>query len=427
MAIPPLSRAGNSVGHDTVLKTNSRNQERECNMRRFSRTVAVRPMAAGVVLLTLIASAGSVFGQARPEDEVRRRIKAAFSPVGKWKITKMDVIIAAVESTNPNIPGAGGGGAAMGNVTMKIGSSLGGDSYFEVHRDGSVKGEGTATYHFDVAAGTTAFGGDVTGSALGGGLGIAIPIGGHAALADEPDRKFTISGAADLETGVILLNPFEVDGELKGIINPGGHAFSWPVWAPMSKTEGKVLVHGATLLYQVDGKLLFKQIGDKKHYINLSFEAVKYVDLAPLFDLAVAGPPGPKGDKGDRGAKGDKGDTGEKGDVGTRGPKGDKGEKGDRGDRGQPGLTPNWRAGSVKAPVGRATEVRFEVPMAEGKYALSLTPEMKERSRWIVGYASKTERGFSILVVPADPNDRAAVDVPIDWLALPTGDQAANR
>ena len=87
----------------------------------------------------------------------------------------------------------------------------------------------------------------------------------------------------------------------------------------MTKTDAKVLVHGATLLYKADGKLPFKKIGDKQHYITVSFEAVKYVDLAPLFELAGEGPQGPKGDKGDRGPKGDPGPKGDKGDTGAKG------------------------------------------------------------------------------------------------------------
>jgi hypothetical protein len=87
-------------------------------------------------------------------------------------------------------------------------------------------------------------------------------------------------------------------------------------------------------------------------------------------------------------------------------------------------LSPNWRAGSVTVPMGRPTEVRFEAPMANGNYALSLTPQLQERSRWIVGFTRKTEDGFSILVAPANPNDAAGGEVQVDWLALPARDQA---
>jgi hypothetical protein len=385
----------------------------------------LRALAAMAVFAGLLLSAAIGACQDHPNEEIQRRIKAAFSPVGKWTITKMKVTIGAVEATNPSMPGAGSGGAAMGNVTIDISSTLGGESYFEVSPEGTVSGQGTAIYSFDIAAGTTAFGADITGSS---GLGIAIPIGGHATLTDDPVRPFTISGTADLESGRIALDAFDAgDGELKGAIRPGEHPFTWPVWPPMSKVEAKVEVQGATLLYRVDGTLPFKIIGDKEHHIVLSFEAVKYVDLAPLFELAQSGPKGPKGDKGDKGDRGPKGDTGErgpKGDKGETGAMGDRGPKGDKGDRGEPGRSPNWRAGSLPAEVGRPTEVRFETPMADGNYAVSLTPEIQDRSRWLVGFTRKTEHGFSILVAPANPNDAAQGEVQVDWLALPAGDQA---
>lgn len=345
--------------------------------------------------LCVLVAAGEVSAQDRA------RIRAAFSPAGKWTITKMDVTIATFSGTNPSIAGASSGGASMGNITIDIASSLGGDSFFQVHSDGRVTGEGTAAYRFAVAASSAAF-----GATIAGGLGIAIPVGAQAALADKPDRKFTITGSSDLATGTITLNPFDVGGAtLKGVITPGGHPFQWPAWPPMTKVESKVLVHGTTLLYRAEGQLPFKKIGDKQHYITVSFEAVKYVDLLPLFDLGGAGPLGPKGDPGI------KGDTGDAGAPGSRG------EKGDPGERGPAGSAVGYRAGSVRASVGRATEVRFARPMSDDKYVLILTPQLQNRSRWIVGFANKSAQGFSVLVLSADGGEGTG-DAVVDWVAL---------
>jgi hypothetical protein len=370
--------------------------------------------------LLLFAPLGRAVAQVRNADEARDRVRRAFSPVGKWKITKMDVTIAAFSGTNPRVEGA-----EIGSVVIQIGSSLGGDSYFEVHPDGTITGEGVATYQFLCSAGTTSAGASFARE-LGAGLsaGFTFPIGATASLADKPDRKFKITGTADIDARKIVLAPFEVEGEdFKGVINPGGGSFKIAAWPPMTKVDSEVVVNGATLLLQGDGQLPFKRIGDKTHYITLGFEAVKYVNLENLFDLASAGPPGPKGDTGAAGPRGPEGAKGEKGDTGAtgaKGEKGEKGEKGDKGDKGDRGAPATWIAGKVMVRPGEAKEVRFESDLMNATYLLSLTPELRSGSRWIVGYANKTAAGFSVLVEAGDRGgDRGVEEVSVDWVVVP--------
>jgi hypothetical protein len=373
-----------------------------------SRAAALSVGCLFVIGLLVVAPVGRAAAQDRGADEVRERVRRAFSPVGKWKITKMDVTIAAFSGTNPRVEGA-----EIGTVTIQIGSSLGGDSYFEVHSDGTITGEGSAAYRFLVSGGTT----DV-GAAI---AGVTVPIGAKASLADDPNRKFTITGSADLNARKIVLAPFEVaGGDLKGIINPGNSSFNIPAWPPMTKVDSEVIVNGATLLLQADGQLPFKRIGDKTHYITLNFEAVKYVNLEDLFSIAVAGPPGPKGDAGPAGPRGAPGAKGDKGDRGETGAKGDKGEKGEKGDEGEPGMSANWISGTVVVRAGESKQVQFGRDLPSTSYVVTLTPELRSGARWIVGYANKTAGGFTVLVEPGDRGgDRGVAEVSIDWVVVP--------
>jgi hypothetical protein len=346
------------------------------------------------------------------EAEVRQRIRQAFSPVGKWTVTKMDVTVAAFSGTNPEVEGA-----AIGQIVIQINSAMGGDCSFEVHPDGTVTGGGTARYQFRVAAGTTEAGASFSQS-IGGGLaaGFTIPVGGVATIAGSPERQFTITGVSDLEKRSIKLNAFNVEGEdLQIVVNPGNLSANFAAWPPMTNIESDVLVHGATLLYRGDGKLPFKQIGDKTHYITVSFEAVKYVDLTLLFDLASDGAAGAAGP---RGPKGDKGDKGDKGEPGPRGPKGDKGDKGEQGEQGERGSPADWIAGTVTAKVGEAVRVDLPRPI-EGDYVVCLTPQIDPAGPRTAGYLRKTPEGFHVLVVGTGPTSRPAPEVKVDWVAIP--------
>jgi hypothetical protein len=74
--------------------------------------------------------------RAQTRDE---QIRKAFSLVGRWNITKMDVMFH--QAAYQNLPEAM---PAQGEIS--INSSLGADAYFDIDTSGQIKGTGTALY-----------------------------------------------------------------------------------------------------------------------------------------------------------------------------------------------------------------------------------------------------------------------------------------
>ena len=226
-----------------------------------------------VVVMTVCVSllhAPGARGQQTPQERIRR----AFSLVGQWTITKLEVSKVAFQSTNP-----GAAGAAVATVSIDIGSSLG-EGSFEVRQDGTITGQGIALYHYRVSGGSAAAG---IGPDQFLGVGIAVPIGASAMLAADDDGKrgFSINGQADLSNRTISLKAFQPIGKrLKIVIQPGlgpGDVALWPPMTNVSPTH--VVVEGASLLLRAAGV-----VGG----IPVSIEAVKYVDLEGLLESIIS-------------------------------------------------------------------------------------------------------------------------------------------
>ena len=232
---------------------------------KAARTVIV--VSTLCVSLLLVPKAEA---QLTPQEKVRK----AFSLVGQWVITKMEVSKHGFASSNPSAAGA-----ALASVSIDIGSSLG-EGLFEVHPDGTITGNGSALYHYRVSGGTT------PGVGSGGftGLGYSIPVGASAMLdvaADDGKRAFSISGQADIAQRTISLKAFQpTGGPLKVIIEPTSTPITAALWPPMTNVDPtNVVVQGASLLLRAAGVVGGMQV---------SIEAVKYVDLAGLFESILA-------------------------------------------------------------------------------------------------------------------------------------------
>lgn len=349
----------------------------------------------------------SISKMAIAQESLADKVRHAFSLVGHWEIIKMDVIrISSV--TNPNtIPEA-----ALGKVSITIQSELGSYGSFDIAPGGSINGNGEAQYTYMVSAGSTAFSMP--------GMPFSLPVGASAIMeGDDGVRKFSITGSADLVNRTISLNAFKADGGgLKMMIHPGNKSFDVSLWPPMTNVESKVIVTGASLLLRASGVL---------SGIKVSFEAVKYVDLASLFtsieDLVKngpngkEGPKGEKGDKGDKGVKGDKGDNGVNGKDGAKGDKGDKGDNGNNSNNGAGNQGPQALvAGSVNVDIGSSTTVIFKIPQANANYAVSLTPMNGPNAQTIVTFSDKTTLGFKIHAVKTGT---ASGTIKVDWVVTP--------
>jgi hypothetical protein len=286
-----------------------------------------------------------VRAQSTPVEKMRLKIREAFSLVGTWTITRMDVAL-HFGGTNPGtIPEAA---ALSSSVNVDIGSSLGESASFAVASNGGITGGGTARYRYRVAA----------GSQGGIPLPVPIPVGAAALMSEAGTRRFTVTGRADFATRTITLKPFKAEGgPLKMVIRPGGSQFEVSLAPPMTGIEQGVVMHGATLLLRAGGTL-----GAGNKTVDATFEAVKYVDLAPLFEelVSVAGSMGPPGPRGERG------------EPGVAGPRGERGEPGPPGDRGSSSSGTAPLAGSVSVPIGGASAVTFKIPLASNRYAVSL-------------------------------------------------------
>ena len=237
-------------------------------IRMFTVTLAVLGVAAGLV-------SPSLFGQSQSGGQpstAQQQIRKAFSLVGHWNIVKMDVHYHG-DLSNPTTLHE----AAVATGEIVIASSLGESGSFDVDGNGHITGSGVANYQFRVAAGSTAVSGGPATAPIG--LSVTIPVGAVAMLdaSETGVRKFSITGQADLTRRTISLNAFQPSGSpLALIIRPGGKQFTAPVWPPMTNvTPSGVLVEGASLLLRVSG-----MVGK----MSVAIEAVKYVDLAPLFE-----------------------------------------------------------------------------------------------------------------------------------------------
>ena len=191
---------------------------------------------------------------------------------------------------------------------------------------------------------------------------------------------------------------------MKMVIRPGGSQFEVSLAPPMTGIEQGVVMHGATLLLRAGGTL-----GAGNKTVDATFEAVKYVDLAPLFEelVSVAGSMGPPGPRGERG------------EPGVAGPRGERGEPGPPGDRRSSSSGTAPLAGSVSVPIGGASAVTFKIPLASNRYAVSLTPENRPDSGTNVSFSNKTPTGFFVNVAAQAAQARGGT-VKVDWLAVPS-------
>ncbi len=391
-------------------------------MRRTPRLGAMGVLLSGACLGTLaflFLPVAQDAGAQTLSKKIREKIREAFSPVGKWTVTRMDVDVLSGEVSNP-MPEA-----SLADVSIGVASSLGSSGGFEVSPGGGISGKGTAVYRFRVAGGTTSLG------SLPG-IGVDMPIGAKAELVGSGEREFLISGTATIgeRTSVLSLKAFSPLGDpLRVVIRPGGKTLEIPLWPPMSNVESEVLVFGSSLLLRASGQL---------GRIHVRFEAVKYVDLAPLFELVTseAGPGpqgerGPQGEPGPRGEKGDPGERGERGEPGERGAKGDKGDRGETGARGErgepgergppgpPGAALDYRAGTIRVRVGGEATVEFRSPMPDERYVVSLTPVSAAPSEARLTGSRKTRTGFVVVARPGSPPGEGAPEVAVDWLTVP--------
>ena len=343
---------------------------RRSNMRQ----ILIRS-AAVMASLTVLTSYAQT-----PGEQMADLVKRAFSLVGRWEIVKMHVLRASDVSNPSTIPET-----SMGQVTILVESQLGSFGHFDIASGGAIAGQGQAQYQYRVAAGTTAFSwGPVN-----------LPIGAVAMMhQDDGVRKFSITGQADLAARTIKLNSFKAEGgPLKMIVRPGGSPFTVPTWPPMTNVEADVLVHGSSLLLRASGML---------SGIKVSFEAVKYVDLMPLFmafeTMAGAGP------RGTPGAPSAAGGTG----GGTAG----------EGTGGRSVGPQALFAGTINVPVGGTVSVAFRSPMSSAGYAVSLTMMDGLAAGTSVTFLDKTPRGFKVHAAKQDSSS-ASASVKVDWVVTP--------
>lgn len=351
------------------------------------KTSHIRLGARGLALALLLPLMTS-FAQG-PRESMADKVRRAFSLVGKWEIVKMTVL-RANEIHNPStIPET-----SMGQVTILVQSELGSYGEFTVAPGGAITGGGEVQYQYRVAAGTSAFSwGPVN-----------LPIGAVAMMyGDDGVRKFKVTGQADLTGRKIKLNAFQPEGgPLKMIIRPGSKEFTSVLWPPMTNVESEVVVNGSSLLLRASGVL---------SGIKVYFEAVKYVDLMPLFtafeELAIAGPAGASGPGGAPGTSGPPGGTGAPGAAGppsTTGP-----DPGGQGSGPAPLL-----AGTASVSPGGAASVTFRTPLATASYAVALTPMNGSGGR--VTFSDKMTTGFKI---HASQEGGAVAPVRVDWVVTP--------
>ena len=258
---------------------------------------------------------------------------------------------------------------------------------------GAISGSGEAQYTYQVSAGSTAFSFN----------NITFPVGASALMnGDDGVRKFSITGSADLVKRTIKLNAFKPEGgALKMIIRPGGSAFTSVLWPPMTNVETNVIVTGASLLLRASGVL---------SGIKVSFEAVKYVDLASLFtemeDLVKNGTNGSNGTNGNNGNNGTNGNNGNNSNNGTNGNNGTNNQ----------GSTQALMAGSVTVEIGSSANIIFKKPQANANYAVGLAPMNGPNAQTVATFSDKTPLGFKI---HAAKTGTASGMIKVDWVMTP--------
>jgi hypothetical protein len=322
------------------------NKEWSCIRFDFPR---VRGVLLATALLVLLVSSAHA-------QTPRDRIREAFSLVGKWTITKLEVkhIDPFAVQTKETTSAAGAEGS------FDVGSSLADGGEFVVAPGGAITGKGQAKYRFRIAVAAAA-------GAVGA-MGIAIPVGAVAFL-DESDsiRSFTITGQADLVKRVITLEAFQpAGGPLRVTLRPGGSRANLPAWPPASRATADVINDGASLRMRAAGRL-----GGK---LDVEIEAVKSVDLASLFEAlvptAAGGAPGPKGATG---AAGTAGSTGATGAAGTAGSTGGTGAAGTAGPQGEARHSLGRGIGGYRRGPGRA-RTGSELPQSARERPLRAEP-----------------------------------------------------
>lgn len=351
-----------------------------------------------LLLLTCLFAPQRV--SAQPDDaEYRRRvliermkkeIDEAFSPVGTWTFTRLEVV------TNAALAGGGADASYELKSTLVRGT-------FTVGDDGSIAGEGVAAYSINVDAGANAP------------LPIPIPIRGK--VRGSGERSFTVTGQADLENKTISLDscqPEEKPIKLN-LIAPGAKTtVDWPPWPPMTNlVKIPSRVQGSSVVMSGSGT-----VGQ----FTVTFEAVKHVDLANLFEMlaqaTIPGAKGARGEKGERGAAGPPGADGSPGEKGDAGEQGEKGESNENEDPGASGTGFNGRAGTAVVTAGEPVSVRFQKPLPDNRYAVSLTPASTPAAQGVLTYSKKTATGFTVLLRPGSPR-QAGTTLQVDWVAIP--------
>jgi hypothetical protein len=255
------------------------------------RSVARLAMAAAVAAVGLdIGWRGRTDVNAQAPS-VRDELARAFGLAGHWTITRMDVSLVSLTGNPSSVPGA-----LAAAVNAEIGSGLGAGATFDVDSSGNIKGSGDAHYTFHVAAGSSALSAGAAATPFR--VGISLPVGATATLDEAGARAFAFAGRADFTKRVIELGAFQpTGGPLAVLVRPGGARMDVPVWPAMTNVEAPVTVQGASLLARASGV-----VGGQ---FQCTFEAVKFVDLAPLFEqLGAQGPPGPRGLQGPAGPPG---------------------------------------------------------------------------------------------------------------------------
>lgn len=360
-----------------------------------------------LMVLLLVSVSKMNFAQETLADKVRH----AFSLVGHWEIIKMDVIRASNVSNPNTVPEA-----ALGKVSILVQSELGNYGSFDIAPGGSVTGSGEVLYTYQVSAGSTAFSFN----------NITFPVGASALMnGDNGIRKFSISGSADLVKRVVKLNAFKPEGDgLKMIIRPGGNTFTAVLWPPMTNVETDIIVTGASLLLRASGVL---------SGIKVSFEAVKYVDLASLFtaieDLVKNGTNGANGTNGNNGNNGTNGTNGVNGANGSNNNSGNTGNNGNTANNGTNGNNGNNSnngannqgpqplvAGSVAVETGGSANVVFRIPQTNANYAIGLAPMNGPNAQTVVTFSDKTPLGFKI---HASKPGTASGTIKVDWVVTP--------
>jgi hypothetical protein len=364
----------------------------------FAMAIALSWVTAGAAVPSLYAAPQSSGQSTSVQDKIRK----AFNLAGHWNIVKMDVHYAG-DLSNPTTLHE----AAVATGEILVASSLGEYGGFDVSTSGQITGSGKANYQFRVAAGSSAF----------SAMSVTIPVGAVAMMdaSETGERNFSITGQADLAKRTISLKAFQPSGgPLKIIVRPGGSQLTVPAWPPMTNiTPTEVLIEGASLLLRASG-----MVGK----LNVAIEAVKYVDLAPLFEaIQTSGPAGPKGDPGPAGPKGERGDPGPAGSKGDPGPKGDPGAKSNAGSGGSGGnaggASSTNLAGTVAVPVGGSAPVTFRTPMASVNYAVSLTASGSQGPSREVTFSDKTPTGFTVHVLSGVGGTPS--NVKVDWIVVP--------